>query len=101
MGETSPAAAALLVVKTQQFQQDLADIVMHIALDNLVAALALDDRIHDQVDQLADPNFPRRRGRVPSTLELVAHPNYVVVLAQTTTTVIALSVMHVARQYPC
>ena len=80
---------------------DLADIVMHIALDNLVAALALDDRIHDQVDQLADPNFPRRRGRVHSTLELVAQPNYVVVLTQTDTTVTALSVMHVSRQYPC
>lgn len=88
------------MIKTQQFMHDLADIVMHIAPDNLVAALALDDRIHDQVDQLADPNFPRRRGRVSGTLELVAHPNYVVVLAQTATTVTALSVMHVARQHP-
>jgi hypothetical protein len=37
---------------------------------------------------------------VPGTLELVAHPNYIVLLEQTSTTVTALALMHVARQYP-
>lgn len=53
-----------------------------------------------QVSQLADPNFPRRRGRVPGTLELVAHPHYVVILVQDTETVTAIEVLHTARQYP-
>lgn len=88
------------VGKTDRFLLDLDNIVLHIAQDNLSAAVELEKRIHQQVDSLADPNFPRRRGRVAGTLELVAHPNYVVVLAQTETTVTALAVMHVARQYP-
>ena len=90
----------LSVAKTDRFVQDLEDIVLHIAQDNIDAALALEERIHQQVDNLADPNFPRRIGRVHGTLELVAHPNYVVVLMQTAETVTALSVMHVARKYP-
>lgn len=90
----------LRVVKTDQFQLDLESIVLHIAQDNLEAALALEALIHSQVDQLADPNFPRRRGRVAATMELVAHPNYIVLLKQTASTVTALAVMHVARRYP-
>lgn len=90
----------LKVIKTDQFQLDLEDMVMYVARDNIDAALGLEALIHTQVDQLADPNFPRRRGRVTGMLELVAHPNYIVVLQQTDTTVTALTVMHVARRYP-
>jgi plasmid stabilization system protein ParE len=90
----------LKVEKTDRFLLDLDDIALHIAQDNLSAAVKLEDHIHQQVDSLADPNFPRRTGRIPGTLELVAHPNYLVVLQQTDTTVTALTVMHVARQYP-
>lgn len=90
----------LKVEKTDQFVLDLEGIVIHIAQDNLIAAANLEVHIHDQVDRLKDPNFPRRRGRKTGTLELVAHPNYVVVLTQTKTVVSALAIMHVARQYP-
>lgn len=90
----------LKVIKTDQFQLDLEDMVMYVARDNIEAALGLEALIHTQVDQLTDPNFPRRRGRVTGMLELVAHPNYIVVLQQTDTTVTALTVMHVARRYP-
>ena len=39
--------------------------------------------IDDQVEQLADPNFPRRTStRVPGAHELVAHENYVVYFDQ-------------------
>jgi toxin ParE1/3/4 len=90
----------LKVEKTDQFVLDLEGIVLHVAQDNLIAAAELERHIHDQVDRLKDPNFPRRRGRRAGTLELVAHPNYVVVLTQTKTVVSALNVVHVARQYP-
>lgn len=92
--------AALKVVKTDQFLADLEDVVLFIAQDNVLAALDMEQHMHNQVDSLADPNFPRRLGRVPGTLELVAHPNYIVLLQQTDTSVTALAVMHVARQYP-
>lgn len=90
----------LKVHKTEQFQVDLNDTVLFIAQDNVQTAIDMEQLLHRQVDQLADPNFPRRKGRVPGTLELVAHPNYVVLLEQTRTTVTALALMHVARQYP-
>ncbi|MES2945153.1 MAG: type II toxin-antitoxin system RelE/ParE family toxin [Pseudomonadota bacterium] len=90
----------LKVEKTDQFILDLEGIVLHIAQDNVPAAVALEEHMHDQVDNLKDPNFPRRRGRKAGTLELVAHPNYLVVLKQTETLVTALAIMHVARQYP-
>ncbi len=90
----------LKVVKVDQFHLALDNIVLHIAQDNVDAALALETRIHQQADQLADPNFPRRKGRVKGTLELVAHPNYVVVIQQSATTVVVLNVLHVATKYP-
>lgn len=88
------------VIKSDQFMQDVEDVVLFIAEDNISAADALERRIHQQVDKLADPNFPRRKGRKPGTLELVVHPNYVVVLQQTDSTVTVLNLLHVARQYP-
>ncbi|MBE0473741.1 type II toxin-antitoxin system RelE/ParE family toxin [Rhodoferax sp.] len=90
----------LNVVETLQFLADLDEVVLFIAQDNLSAAVGLEDHVHQQVRHLADPNFPRRQGRMPDTLELVVHPNYVVIMQQTDTTVTVLSLLHVARQYP-
>jgi toxin ParE1/3/4 len=93
-------SASLKVVRTPRYESDLQAVHDHVEHDNPDAAMTLLSSIDDQVGKLAEPNFPRRRGRVAGTLELVAHRNYVVVLAQTATTVTALAVMHVARQYP-
>ena len=60
----------LKVEKTDRFMLDLDDVVIFIAKDNVDAAMALEDRIHQQVDSLADSNFPRRKGRKAGTLEL-------------------------------
>ncbi|MCF8208749.1 MAG: type II toxin-antitoxin system RelE/ParE family toxin [Rhodoferax sp.] len=90
----------LNVEKTDRFMLDLDDVVIFIAQDNVDAAIALQDRIHQQVDSLADPNFPRRKGRKAGTLELVAHPSYIVVFEQTDTTVTVFNLLHTARQYP-
>jgi toxin ParE1/3/4 len=88
------------VLRKPLYMQSLQDIEDYIAIDNPVAALDMWLHVDDQVDKLADPNFPRRRGRVAVTLELVAHVNYVVILQQTLDTATALDVLHVARQYP-
>ena len=90
----------LEVRKTERFLADVEDIVVFVARDTLQGALDLEALLHSQTAQLADPNFPRRRGRVPGTWELVAHPNYVVVLQQTPTAVTVLALMHVAQQFP-
>ena len=88
------------VLRKPQYWESLEAIEEHIAQDNPSAAIDLWFSIDDQVSKLADPNFPRRRGRVEGTLELVAHPNYVVILEQTPDTVTVLEVLHVAMKYP-
>lgn len=88
------------VIRSASYLLDLEDIDRHIARSNPAAAAVLSDRIDDQVELLADPNFPRRRGRVPGTCELVAHKHYVVIFEETATTVTALNIVHSSRQYP-
>lgn len=90
----------LKVLRHPLYLESLNAIEDHIAQDNLIAAVDLWLLIDDQVSKLADPNFPRRRGRVEGTLELVAHPNYIVVLTQTLDTVTAIDVLHAAIRYP-
>ncbi len=88
------------VLRKPQYWESLQAIEDYIAHDNPSAAIDLWLSIDDQVSRLGDPNFPRRRGRVAGTLELVAHPNYVVILEQTLDTVTVLEVLHAAMQYP-
>jgi len=94
------SSAMLKVVKSDQFLLDIEYVVLFIAQDKVNAALDLEAHVHQQVDSLSDPNYPRRKGRKVGTLELVVHPNYVVVLQQTATTVVVVNLLHVARQYP-
>ena len=88
------------VLRKPRYWESLQSIEDFVAKDNPTAAVDLWLTIDGQVSLLADPNFPRRRGRVSGTLELVAHPNYVVILVQAEDTVTAIEVLHVARQYP-
>ncbi|MYM65862.1 type II toxin-antitoxin system RelE/ParE family toxin [Pseudoduganella sp. FT55W] len=88
------------VARSAGYLADLDAIERFIARSNPVAASQLFDRIDDQVEQLADSNFPRRRGRVPGTFELVVHKHYVVVFIETPTVVTALNVIHTSRNYP-
>ncbi len=92
--------ALLAVIRTPRYADDLMAVGEFIEQNNPDAAYDMVRLLERQVDQLANPNFPRRRGRVAGTLELVAHANYIVVLQQTDNTVTALAVMHVARHYP-
>lgn len=88
------------VVRTDSYQHDLDAIASEIAKDNAPAAVDMWLHIDDQVEQLADPNYPRKRGRVQGTLELVAHANYIVVLEEDANTVTVLHVVHARQQWP-
>ena len=90
----------LLVLRKPQYWESLQAIEDDIAHDNPLAASDLWLSIDEPVSLLADPNFPRRRGRVAGTLELVVHPNYVVILEQSPETVTVLEVLHAAMRYP-
>ena len=88
------------VIRTASYQSDLDAIEAYIARDNPVAAVDMWFHIDDQVEKLADSKFPRRRGRVTGTKELVAHENYVVIMIEDVTTVTVLNVMHARQKYP-
>lgn len=88
------------VLRTQSYLDDLNAIEQRIALDDPLAALDLWFLIDDQVAQLADPNFPRKPGRVSNTMELVAHPNYIVILQEDAKQVTVLNVVHARQKWP-
>ncbi|MCF8169108.1 MAG: type II toxin-antitoxin system RelE/ParE family toxin [Rhodoferax sp.] len=88
------------LLRKPQYWESLQAIEDYIAQDNPRAAIDLWLSIDDQVSRLIDPNFPRRPGRVAGTLELVVHPNYIVILEQTLDTVTVLEVLHAAMKYP-
>ena len=88
------------VVRLTSYRQSLRDLSAQVAKDNPRAAAALRINIDDQVSQLSDPNFPRKIGRVKGTFELVAHPNYIVILEESAKTVTVLLVVHARQQWP-
>jgi plasmid stabilization system protein ParE len=88
------------VIRTEPYQEDLEQIEAEISKDNPAAGVDMWLRIDSQVDQLSDPNFPRKVGRIKGTFELVAHPNYIVILEDDATTVTVLNVNHARRQWP-
>ena len=88
------------VVRLTSYRQSLRDLSAQVAKDDPRAAARLRINIDDQVSQLSDPNFPRKIGRVRGTFELVAHPNYIVILEESDKIVTVLLVVHARQQWP-
>ena len=88
------------VVRLTSYRQSLRDLSAQVAKDNPRAAARLRINSDDQVSQLSDPNFPRKIGRVKGTFELVAHPNYIVILEESDKIVTVLLVVHARQQWP-
>jgi plasmid stabilization system protein ParE len=91
------------VIRRPEYIEDLNAIEQWIAQDNPLAGIDMWLHIDEQVEQLADCNFPRRPSqRVANAFELVAHKNYIVYFDQhePTCTVTVRTVVHVARVFP-
>ena len=90
------------IKRTQAYLDDLNAIEARIIEQGSPQAAAdLWLQIDGQVDLLTDPNHPRRRGLIVlGAIELVAHPNYVVILDEDETTVTVWNVLHVKRKWP-
>ena len=88
------------VIRRKTYRDDLLSIADYTAQESPGAAARLRLHIDDQVAELADPNFPRRPGRIAGTKELVVHKNYIVIIVEDDDTVTALNVVHVRRQFP-
>ena len=99
-GREADPSRVKTVIRTETYRADLDAIEAYIAQDNPAATVDTWLLIDDQVEKLADTKFPRRRGRIAGTKELVAHENYVVILIEDATTVTALNLVHARRRYP-
>ncbi len=79
---------------------DLLSIIDYISDDNPDAAQALKDEIEDKTSRLPENPQIYRLGRVNGTREMVVRPNYVVIYAESATSVTILRVLHAAQQWP-
>lgn len=85
---------------TQEAVRDREEIYNYIEEDNPLAALAFDDLLSEGTIRLQDYPKIGRTGRVPGTLELIVHSNYIVVYEVVQAQVRILNVVHTARQWP-
>lgn len=90
----------MILVWTRAARSDRERIRTHIAEDNPVAALALDESFSEKTTLLAEYPHMGRPGRLPGTRELVAHPNYILVYDVKDGMVRILRLLHAARQWP-
>ena len=91
------------IIRRPEYREDLDAIKAWIARDNVSAAVAMWLLIDDQVELLADPNFPRLPStRATGAHELVAHENYIVYFDQdeNNCSITVRAVVHVPRQFP-
>ena len=85
---------------TDEARQDLAAILDYIATDNPAAADTLLDRILIKSDSLPENPRSGRPGRLPGTRELVIHPSYILIYADTADQITILRLLHSARIWP-
>ena len=85
---------------TDEARQDLAAIIAYIATNNPAAADAFLDRIIERTDTLPHHPHAFRKGRLPSTREMVIHPHYILVYTIRDDGVTILRLLHSARNWP-
>lgn len=87
---------------TRRAELDRADILVHIAADNVPAAIAMDELFGTAAGRLAE--FPQlgKPGLVAGTRELVVHESYRLIheIAEADAAVWVLALVHTARRWP-
>lgn len=85
---------------TPEAINDREHIYDYIQSDNPPAALALDERFSEIARHLVAHPQMGRPGRVQGTLELVAHPSYILIYDMSKEAIRVLRVLHASRQWP-
>lgn len=88
------------VLWTLAAEQDRADIVDHIAQDNPLAAIRMDELFEAAVGRLAEHPLIGRPGQVSGTRELIPHETYRLVYELQGDTLWILALVHTARLWP-
>ena len=85
---------------TPEAEQDRADIVDHIAIDNPRAAVRMDELFGAAAARLADFPHMGRPGKIAGTREWIPHENYRLVYQIDGDVVWLLALVHTARMWP-
>ncbi len=85
-----------------QAKQDRADILTHIAADNVPAAIAMDELFGAAAGRLVDFPLRGRHRMVPGTRQLVVHESYRLIyeVDESEGVVWLLALIHTARRWP-
>lgn len=79
---------------------DLKEIIAYIDSKNQKAADDLQYQVFNTIEQLIQHPFLYRIGKIPTTREIVVHPNYIIVYQVTSTDIKILNILHARQQYP-
>jgi addiction module RelE/StbE family toxin len=90
----------LIVIWTSEAEQDRAEIWDHIALDNLGAAIQIDELFSNSASLLAAYPMIGKAGKIAGTREHIAHESYRLVYEIEGETVWILALVHTARLWP-
>jgi toxin ParE1/3/4 len=88
------------VIWASSAEQDRADIIEFISLDNPIAAIAMDELFAEVSLRLEEYPLLGKSGRISGTRELIAHPNYRMVYEVQLGQVRVLALLHTARLWP-
>ena len=80
--------------------RDREHIMEFIARDKPPAAVSWDEKLEQSAERLIQHPHMGRNGRVPSTRELVIHPNYILVYREVAAKLEILRVLHAAQKWP-
>jgi addiction module RelE/StbE family toxin len=79
---------------------DRREIRTRIKQDNPAAAVTLDGQFSEMARHLSDHPELGKPGRVPSTRELIAHQNYIMIYDIDGDRIRILRILHAARRWP-
>lgn len=80
--------------------RDRHDIVDYIALDNVLAAIQMDELFDRAAERLGQHPNLGKTGKLPGTRELIAHESYRLIYELDAQTVWILALVHTARLWP-
>ncbi len=88
------------IIWTQVARRDRNSIIEFIALDNIIAALDLDELITAATARISQfPNIGKV-GRIQNSRELVFHEHYLLVYEIHDETIIIIALLHTSQEWP-